>query len=184
MVSDEYAVRRNKLRWKVKYSYAWLFPAFVRHRQNAWSDTPVERQKKKKVCIHATWVLFGRIQRKDTRLHPLQETNIVTDSVKWGASHLIRHRQPRVLSPIHLATAFHTNNAAGASLHGLNLTSGMLLDDRHRSHTHSAYTSCVSRWKAASERPVHILWNQKLQPLSQRIAWSLSCTSLWHTPHG
>lgn len=28
------------------------------------------------------------------------------------------------------------------------------------------------------------LWNQKLQPDSHKIAWSLSWTSLWHTPQG
>jgi len=30
--------------------------------------------------------------------------------------------------------------------YGLNFTSGMFLEDKHLSHTHSAYTSAVSNW--------------------------------------
>lgn len=41
--------------------------------------------------------------------------------------------------------------------YGLNLTSGMFLEDRHLSQHHSAYTSAWIKLKAASVNPLHVL---------------------------
>lgn len=43
------------------------------------------------------------------------------------------------------------------NIHGLNLTRGIFLEDRHLSQLHSAYTSAWMNWNAASVRPLHVL---------------------------
>lgn len=66
----------------------------------------------------------------------------------------------------------------------LNFTRGIFLVDIQWSHTHSAFSCAVKRLYADSVKPVQTLWYHWEQPVSHKIASSLSFTSLLQMPQG